>query len=174
VKAKTEKGELILDGDGHAAIGKPKQDPSGKPLSIGARVYLDGANGVIVAQGGEEHGFSLYVEKNEPVFAVRGGGKLTVARSGKKVARGRWHHVMGVLDAGGKMRLYIDGKAEGPQVQGGLIEKNPTDGVSIGADTGSWVGEYKSDNHLTGRLKDVRLYWGMPDEKEVAKWGEAE
>jgi arylsulfatase A-like enzyme len=174
VKAKAEKGELILEGDGHAALGRPKADPSGKPLSVGALVWLDGANGVIVAQGGESHGYSLYVEKNEPVFAVRSAGKLAVARSGKKLARGRWHHVLGVLDAGGKMRVYIDGKAEGAQVQGGLIEESPADGLSIGADTGSWVGEYRSDNPLTGRLKDVRLYWGMPDEKEAAKWRGAE
>ncbi len=174
VKAKAEKGELILEGEGYAALGRPKADPAGKPLSVGAMVWLDGANGVVVAQGGESHGYSLYVEKNQPVFAVRAGGKLTVARSGKTLARGRWYHVMGVLDAGGKMRLYIDGKAEGPQVQGGLIEESPADGLSVGADTGSWVGEYRSDNPLTGRVKDVRLYWGEPDEKEIAKWRGAE
>jgi hypothetical protein len=170
VKAKVEKGTLILEGEGHLDLGKPAYDPTNKPLSVGAKVWLDGATGVVVAHGGEDEGFSLYIDRTEPVFAVRSSGKLTVARSGKKLARGRWYHVMGVLDADGKLRVWIDGKFTGSAVQGALLSAKPKDGLSIGADLDSWVGEYRSNNPLTGRLRDVRLYWSAPAEKDLNAW----
>ncbi|MBY0231769.1 MAG: LamG domain-containing protein [Gemmataceae bacterium] len=173
-KAKDDAGPYLeLDGEGHWSIEKPKADPAKKDFAIGAKVWLDGNTGVIAAHGGEEDGFALHVDDREPVFSVRSAGKLFQAKAGRKLARGRWFHVMGVLE-GGKLRVWIDGKEEGKPVPGEMLTATPKDGLSFGADTGSWVGGYKSDNPLTGKLRDARLYWKTPAEKELLKWAGVE
>jgi arylsulfatase A-like enzyme len=174
------KGKLVTDdggpvvelaGDGYIRLAvTPKLDPSFRPLTIGARCFPDDRRGVAAALGGESHGFSLYLDDGVPAFAVRSAGKLTVARAAEAVPAGRWVHLMGVLDTDGRLRVWVDGKPSGDAVQGSHLTARPADALSIGADTGSLVGEYKNSRHWKGKLADVRLYWGMPGQDEVGKW----
>jgi hypothetical protein len=75
-----------------------------------------------------------------------------------------------VLDAGGKIRLWVDNKEVGEAEQAAHLTQVPADGLSIGADTGSWVGDYRDNAPFSGKVRDLRLYWGLPGEKERAKW----
>ena len=162
---------LELAGEGHVSLRPPaKVDPSYKPLVVGALCMPSDKRGVIAAWGGEAHGFSLYLDDGVPMFAVRSAGKLTVARGGDRVPVGGWVHLMGVLDVDGRLRVCVNGKRSGDAVQGGHLTRRPADALSIGADTGSLVGEYHDARHFSGRLKDVRLYWGIPAEAEIEKW----
>jgi hypothetical protein len=172
-KAVKDDGEpaLELEGEGHVGLKPtPKLDPTLKPLVIGARCLPDARRGVIAALGGQMQGFSLYLEDSVPTFAVRSDGKLTLARAENRVPVGRWVHLMGVLDAAGRLRVWVDGKASGDAVQGAHLTARPKGEFSVGADTGDLVGEYKDERPWTGKLKDVRLYWGMPSEAERGKW----
>ncbi|MGL4554569.1 MAG: sulfatase/phosphatase domain-containing protein [Gemmataceae bacterium] len=169
VNVKAGKDGLELDGTGHVALGA-RLDPSGTPLAVGAHVWPDGDKGVIVAHGGGSHGYSLYLEKGRPVFAVRVEGHLTAVKGDRELPRGRWTHVVGEIDAAGKLHLRIGGKALADAPQAGHVTSRPADGLSVGKDTGSHVGEYEDDNPFTGKLRDVRLYWGVPGGKEVVSW----
>ena len=61
---------------------------------------------VVAALGGESNGLALFLSDGVPTFAVRSAGKLTVARAENRVPRGRWVHLMGVLDAGGRQAMH--------------------------------------------------------------------
>jgi arylsulfatase A-like enzyme len=170
--AKTDGGwALELGGGAHVAVARPKAlDPSGMGLVIAAWCYPGANRGVVAALGGETHGFSLYLEDGVPTFAVRSASVLKKAKAEDRVARGRWVHLMGVLEPGGKMRVWVDGKPVGDPVQGALIKKTPADGMSIGADTGSRVGDYNDAQFWMGKLRDIRYYRGPVTEKELRAW----
>jgi arylsulfatase A-like enzyme len=162
---------LELEGEGYVSVPRSaKLNVAASPLVIGAWCNSGSSRGVVVALGGESNGVSLHLSDGVPTFAVRSNGKLTIAKADDSLPRGRWVHVMGVLDADGRLRVYVDGKAKGEAVQGAHLAKQPADGLSIGADTGSRVGDYRDEQFWTGRLRDVRLYRGVPAEKELHKW----
>lgn len=151
---------------------RPELDVSRSPIVLGSWINADLSKGVIAAIGGETHGLSLFLKDGVPTFAVRSQGKLTLSKAEDRLATGRWVHVMGVLAADGRIRVYIDGKASGDMAQAELLTARPADGLSIGADTGSLVGDYPDAQHFTGMLRDVRLYRGIPTEEELKKWRE--
>ena len=47
------------------------------------------------------------------------------------------------------------------QAQGSLLARGSTGPLTVGADTGSPVGEYSTPLHWQGLLQDVRLYRGL-------------
>ncbi|MFO0928036.1 MAG: sulfatase-like hydrolase/transferase [Gemmataceae bacterium] len=161
---------LELGGDGHVAVAGPAPDPTGKPLTVGAWCLPTARRGVVVAQGGESHGYSLHLTDGVPTFSVRLDGRLVQAKAESAVTNNRWVHLAGVLDVDGRLRVWVDGRPSGNAVQAGHLAKRPADGLSVGADTGSLVGGYRDAEGWTGRLRDVRLYWGVPDAAELTKW----
>ena len=80
---------------------------------------------------------------------------------------------MGVLEADGRIRVWVDGRASGDATQAELLTVRPKDGLSIGADTGTQVGDYPDEQPYSGKIMDVRFYRGVPAEKEIAKWSAA-
>jgi hypothetical protein len=162
---------LELEGEGHVSVPRsPKLKVADGPLVLGAWCHPGDRRGVVAALGGESNGVSLYLKDGVPTFAVRSAGKLTLAKAEQRVPVGRWVHLMGVLDGAGRLRVWVDGKPSGDTVQGALLDKQPADPMSVGADTGSLVGDYKDEQHWTGRLRDLRLYRGVPAEKDLRKW----
>lgn len=166
---------LELDGSGHLNLTRSAAlDPADKPLAVGGWCLPTARRGVIAALGGEAHGFSLHLEDGVPTFSVRLSGRLVQARAERAVANNRWVHVLGVLDADGRLRVWIDGRPSGDAVNGGHLARRPADGLSVGADTGSQVGGYRQEQGWTGRLRDIRLYWGMPADSEIGKWAKTD
>jgi hypothetical protein len=179
VKARLVKADdgpaLELEGEGVVNVTRSaKFNPADSPLVIGAWAHPGAPRGVVASMGGEAHGFSLYLADGVPTFALRIDGKLILARAEKRIPNGRWAHVMGVLDADGRARVWVDGRASGEAVNAGHLARNPADGMYVGADMGSLVGDYRGNQHFTGRLRDVRLYRGVPAEAELKKWAKAE
>jgi arylsulfatase A-like enzyme len=169
---KSDRGPALeLKGKGHIAVTRsPALDPAGTALVIAAWCHPGANRGVVAALGGESQGFSLYLEEGVPTFAVRSAGVLKKSKAERAVARGRWVHLMGVLEKGGRLRVWVDGKPSGDSAQGALIKSTPADGMSIGADTGSRVGGYNDAQHWTGKIRDVRYYRGPVEEKELRSW----
>ena len=58
----------------------------------------------------------------------------------------------------------------GEPAQSGLIKATPADGLSIGADVGSRVGDYNDAQYWTGKLRDVRYHRGALTEQELRAW----
>ena len=165
---------IQFEGAGHLSVAPSASlDPSHSPIVLGAWVDPAVSKGVLIALGGSTSGVSLYLKDGVPTFAVRSKGKVTLARAERRVSAGRWTHLMGVLEADGRIRVWVDGRASGDAAQAELLGVRPKDGLSIGADTGTQVGDYPDEQPYSGRLRDVRFYRGVPAEKELMAWSEA-
>ncbi len=141
----------------------------GKPITAGALVTPAGEDGVIIAQGGEALGYSLYLDDGRPTFVMRRDGELFKAQSRAAVPVNRAVHLVGVLDAELKLHVYVNGE-RAATADGAVIARQPSDGLSIGADTGSPVGEYSAPNKLSGELRDIRIYTGVLGDKAIRQW----
>jgi arylsulfatase A-like enzyme len=161
---------LKLDGQG-SVIAANRPDVSGKPLTVGGWCRPQAADGVLIAQGGASHGFALYVKEGVPQFAVRSRGTLKVVSGKEKVMTGEWTHLAAVLNARGEMHLRVNGKHAG-MARTEAIAARPADGLSVGDDTGSKVGEHDAGTGWRGLIEDVRLYWGELDIESLEKWAE--
>jgi len=149
-------------------FGKPPSlNPAGKPITVEAWMTSTRPNGTIIARGGPSDGFALTMANGSPQFLVRAKGKLTTV-SAKKRAVGGWHHVAGVLTADKKMRLYVDGEKVGEGEASDLLEKDPVQGLDVGGDDGTAVGEYQSPNPFGGVIDEVRLYFTAVTDEEIA------
>jgi hypothetical protein len=159
---------LKLEGQGSVAV-KPGLDPSGKPFTVGAWCKPVAGEGVIIAQGGGSHGFSLFLRDGVPCFALRVRGRLAVARGNAKVTPGEWVHLTGLLNARGEIHLRVNGQAVG-MTKGGAIAARPADKLEVGDDSGSQVAEYGEAIRWRGLLEDVRVYWGELDPESIERW----
>lgn len=156
-------------GGSYADFGKPKSlDPTGKPLTVEAWVTSTKQQGVIIARGGPANGFALTMQGGRPAFLVRSNDELTTVRGNKRIVGG-WHHVAGVLDEDKKMKLFVDGELVGQAVSKGLITADPAQGLEIGADGQTAVGDYKSPSPFSGVIDEVRLYFHAASDAQVAK-----
>ena len=144
-------------------------DPSVKPLTVGARCTPQSGDGVLIAHGGGSLGYSLYLASGVPVFAIRNGGELIKVSGTQKLPTGKSAHVAGMLDGDAKLRLYVDGRCVA-RTDGQFIASKPADGLSVGADTGSFVGEYKGKTPFNGLMSDIRVYWGVLDDASIRTW----
>ncbi|MHA6250267.1 PVC-type heme-binding CxxCH protein [Pontibacter sp. CAU 1760] len=91
-------------------------DVTGKEVIVKASVgpSSNGMEGVIVAQGGKEAGYSLYVQDNKLHWLVKQGGKTYEAVSSAALPEQRFNVVASLSD-GGLMRVLVNDKkvAEG-------------------------------------------------------------
>ena len=101
-----------------------KFDPGSKPLLVGGNVKLDSDSGVMLAQGGESHGWSLYLFDRIPHFSLRVDGSSETIFGSDEISSD-WHHVAAAVNAKGEGQLYVDGQAVGSPAKVGLVEKTP-------------------------------------------------
>jgi len=145
-------------------------DPSYKPMVVGAWVHPASDSGVILAQGGESMGFTLYLKKGVPHFGMRVGGRLYEARAAGRIPTRDWTHVAGQLDRQGQLQVLISGKASGASAKSKFITGKPADPLTIGADTGSAVNDYPAGNNFKGLIEDARIYWGDVNKGGLSAW----
>lgn len=159
---------LRLDKIGNPA---PQIDPSLKPFTVGATCTPSSADGVIMADGGASEGFSLFLENGRPHFAIRSGDQLFQVVADEALKLHQPANVVGLFGADSTLRLFVDGKPVG-SAPGMPISRKPFDGLSLGRDSGSLVGEYKSPMAFKGDLSDLRIYWGTLDEAGIHQWAQ--
>ena len=123
---------------------------------------------MLIAQGGESQGYSLFLRDRIPTFAVRNGSLVTL-KSPETIPIGEWAHVAAVLDQHKQIKLFVNGRQVATR-SAQPIGARPFDALSIGGDSGSQVAPYGTRAQFTGLLEDVRLYWGMLPAPELAKW----
>ncbi len=144
-------------------------DPSAKPLTVGAWCTPGSGDGVVIAHGGASLGYSLYLKGGVPRFAIRDNGVLREVAGRNKLQLDRRVHLAAVLNANGRLLLYVNGKRVS-EAEGQFITRKPADGLTVGADTGSPVGPYDSPMSCRGEIEDLRVYWGVLDEASLQKW----
>ena len=127
-----------------------------------------GAEGVIIAQGGNIGGWSLYAKGGKLKYCYNLLGiQYFYAESsdalppGEHQVRMEFAYAGGGLGKGGTVSLYVDGKKVGEGKVGATAPMifSADDGCDVGVDTGSPVSpDYGAHgNEFTGRVKGVQL-----------------
>jgi arylsulfatase len=127
-----------------------------------------GAEGVIIAQGANIGGWSLYAKGGKLKYCYNHGGfnhyyveGTTPIPAGEHQVRMEFAYDGGGLGKGGKVALYTDGQKVGEGVIPATLAMifSADDGCDVGEDTGAPVSEdYGSHgNAFNGRVKGVQL-----------------
>lgn len=145
----------------------PALNPQNKPITVEAWMTSTRPKGTVIARGGPTDGFALTLDGGQPCFHVRSNGKLSTIK-GKKRIIGGWHHLAAVLNEDLTMTLYVDGQNVATGQAAGLLKKDPVQGMEIGADNQTAVGDYQSPNVLTGIIDEVRLYYTAASSEQIA------
>jgi arylsulfatase len=131
-------------------------------------VPKSGAEGVIIAQGGNIGGWVLYAKDGRLKYCYNLLGiqyfyteGKTVLAPGEHQVRMEFAYAGGGLGKAGKVSLYVDGKkdGEGTVAATAAMVFSADDGCDIGQDTGAPVSpEYgPRGNEFTGRVKGVQI-----------------
>lgn len=126
-----------------------------RPLRIRCDVQPESRDGVILAQGGRQHGYALHLEDGRPVFSVRIAGRLFSVKAPEAPA-GRFS-LAAALEQDGAMRLSINGREVAAGKAPGLIPTQPQDELSVGEDTRTAVGNYQAPHPLQGTVENVSV-----------------
>lgn len=148
--------------DGRAYIEVPKAEslrPNVPGWTIEARFKADKPDGVVLARGGRTAGYCLYLEEGRPVLAVTVGNRLVQVR-GKQAVVGEWVDVSALITAERRIVLSLNGKEAARGKLREWIDRDPNDGMQIGADHRSPVVEGKKIPGFVGLIESVRLYSG--------------
>ena len=150
---KAEDGALRFDG-GYLDLNEGAlPEPGQRALSIAAEIQAEGPNGVVVAQGGQSRGYAIYLQDGRPCFAISG----SVPIKGEATLPEGWVTIEAKLAQNRQMTLSVNGTTVAQGRAKALIGGQPGDGLQIGADTISPVGDYDVDNPFTGRIRRVNV-----------------
>jgi arylsulfatase len=127
-----------------------------------------GANGVIIAQGGNIGGWTLYVKDGKLKYCYNLLGiqyfyveARSALQPGDRQVRMEFKYDGGGLGKGGTVELYADGKKVGEGKVGATAAMvfSADDGLDVGQDTGSPISEDYGPhgNAFTGRVKGVEI-----------------
>ena len=123
-------------------------------VKITAKVIPTAPNGVILAHGGNVQGYAVYLKDNKLTFTSRIDSKLTTISDPNDFPTSG--AMIGAhLDPTGKLTLAINGD-EVATKQGKPIKNHPADGLQVGEDSGSQVGEY-GNGEFNGTVSDLVL-----------------
>jgi arylsulfatase A-like enzyme len=132
-----------------------------RPLNITARVQAGpAAHGVILAQGGQNFGYALYMENGRPGFVVRQGRRLIKTEAAESIPAGE---VTLTVELTAKSAVLSANGREVAAGEGGVLHQNPSEGLSIGYDFVreptklSCVGEWDGENRFSGTIESVEI-----------------
>lgn len=137
---------------------RPGDSPevAGRSFELAAMVEAGAEDrGVIAAQGGRYHGYSLHVKDGKPVFSLRRFGILSEVASPEALQAGT--NRISVIVERDELRLVVNGRITGQVRSEGGVAGSPTEGLSIGEDWGSAVGRYATPHPFSGRVRKVAL-----------------
>jgi arylsulfatase len=131
----------------------------GKAFTVSAEIRQVTDKGVLVAQGGSSHGYSLYIEQGSLRFATCHGGHRSVV-SAKLNSMEDGATVTARLESSGQVTLSVNGEemARG-KVPGPLVEM-PIDGLQVGRDLKGAVGPYKAPFPFQGVIERATVVVG--------------
>lgn len=126
----------------------------GNSFSIEAQVSSVG-DGVIVAQGGVTHGYTLYIKEGKPAFSMRRSGKM-ITLLGDRVLPDGASTITVHVPIAGEVVLAVNGKDVAQTKSPGAIS-TPGDGLTVGQDGGDPVGPYEGPQEFEGKIKNVTI-----------------
>jgi arylsulfatase A-like enzyme len=166
IKGKTQ---ILFGGMGHL-LENCVLNIKNKSHSVTAEIVVPekGAEGVIVSQGANIGGWSLYAKDGKLKYCYNWGGfkyffveGSTPIPPGEHQVRMEFAYAGGGLGKGGTATLFVDGKKVGEGEIGATLAMvfSADDGCDVGQDTGAPVSpDYGSQgNAFNGRVKGVQL-----------------
>lgn len=146
--------------DGEAYIEVPKS-PSLNPAEMSWTVEVvfcpKVPQGILLARGGQSHGYALWLRDGHPVWGVVVGGKLFVTEAAEPVQG--WTTLTGVITPQHEAGLYINGRLVGRTKLPDFIMDDPNEGMQIGADVGSRVVSPEVPRFV-GEMRRVSIWRG--------------
>ena len=112
--------------------------------------------GILVAQGGDTHGWVLFVRDNFAHFSLSLGGKIETIKANKKITE-REGKIVASLNPNGIVELFAGKRKLGSGKVSSLVKEMPIDGLQVGRDEGGTVGDYKDAFDFNGKIKKVRI-----------------
>ncbi len=143
-------------------------NPIGKSLTVEAWINAEQSNGAVLAHGGNNHGYALFLQNGQPRFIVRVNGSLSTVGARRKTV-GNWVHLAGVLTPEKELRIYINGKLTASSKASSLLTANPAEAMQIGDDEGSKVGNYGDPFGFKGLIDEVAVYHRALSGVEIMK-----
>jgi arylsulfatase len=113
-------------------------------------------DGILVAQGGDAHGWNLSMNKGFAQFTVRLGGKVEKVKASEKLGS-KELRLSAKLDSKGMVKLYSGDRKIGSGTVSGLVKEMPADGLQVGRDEGGMVGGDKESFAFDGKIRKVRI-----------------
>ncbi|MEM7454749.1 MAG: arylsulfatase [Planctomycetota bacterium] len=123
-------------------------------VQVTADVHARG-DGVIVAQGGSQYGWSLYLEESEVRFAVCNEGERSVVECPSRIEGESRVRVK--LTNQSSVLIYVNEQPVMEASVPALIASHPGDGLQVGRDLQGRVGPYDGDNPFEGEVKGVEI-----------------
>jgi arylsulfatase len=134
--------------------------PMVKERTIALEVSLArfGDSGVLVAQGGSAHGYSLCLTEGRLTFALRRNGQLTLVAAQTPLPP-QTRMIRATLQPD-EVSLLADGRTIASAPSPGLLLAMPVDGFDIARDAGDPVGDYTGPFPFSGEIKSVAVELG--------------
>ena len=130
----------------------------GRPFTIRATITAGAGKGVILAQGGHQDGYSIYLKDGHLHFALRQKQQLIVARDEQPFPLNRPVKIMAELRADLMMALTVEGEEAATVELTDLLLTRPSEGLSVGYDQRpSMVSQYNHENHFQGFIENATL-----------------
>jgi arylsulfatase len=153
-KASPKREFKLADGDKLTDESAP--DVGGRSLSIVAELGDKIGDGVIIAHGGTNHGYSLFVKENHLAFAVRLGGKLSTVKASAPMGSGPGTVSASLAKDGSVVVEWKNMKVAEGKVASAL-KATPKEGMQVGQDYGAAVADYTVPFRYGGEIRSVVL-----------------
>jgi arylsulfatase A-like enzyme len=127
-----------------------------KSIAIEAKINKSAEDGVIVAQGGLNVGYSLYIKSNHVSFAIRRQKVLTIITDKDPLPAAPFL-LSASLAQDGTMTLSKNGNTVATGKATGTIGRTPTDGLQVGQDLNDPVGDYEVPFKFAGEIAHVSI-----------------
>ena len=126
-----------------------------KPFEVEVHIEEQG-EGILVAQGGDTHGWALFIRDNIVHFTLSLGGKIETIKADKELTE-KEGKIIATLNPDGIVELFAGNRKLGSGKVSSLVKEMPIDGLQVGRDEGGTVGDYKDAFDFDGRIKKVRI-----------------
>ena len=131
---------------------------AGRSIEITA-VISGNSDGVVVAQGGQRVGYSLYIKGGKLALATRHDGEQTIVAAPTNLPAGEVE-ISAELAHDGKITLRVAGSTVATGNAPGPLENMPGDGLQVGRDEHSPVGPYQAPFAYGGRIVRMQIQLG--------------
>jgi arylsulfatase A-like enzyme len=141
---------------GDTLSGSDAPQIAGKPLTITCEIETQARDGVIVAHGGANIGYTPYIKEGHAIFAVHQPKKDIVRLTSPDVI-GAKASIEVRIAADGTMTLALDSKQVASDRIDGPLGKQPAENFCVGHDDKVTVDDYDGKAQFKGAIRDLKI-----------------